>query len=74
MTNLSKDEKLQIINARAKGLEYKKYGLEVDLLVENAKASPNPESVSNISDAISEIDDQLSALNVELAAVNNLTE
>lgn len=74
MTNLSKDEKLQIINSRARGLEYKKYGLEVDLLIENAKTSPSAEAVANINSAMSEIEGQLSALNLELADVNSLTE
>jgi hypothetical protein len=74
MTTLSKSEKVQIIESRARGLEYKKFGLEIDLLVENAKTSPDSESVSVIEDAISECSNQLSVLNSELAEVNALAE
>ncbi len=71
---LSKSEKVQIIESRLRGLEYKKFGLEIDLLVENAKTTPDSESVSNIEDAIQEVSGQLSVLNSELADVNALTE
>lgn len=74
MTILSKSDKVQIIESRLKGLEYKKFGLEIDLLVENAKSAPDSESVSNIEDAIQEISGQLSVLNSELADVNALAE
>jgi hypothetical protein len=74
MTMLSKSEKVQIIESRLRGLEYKKFGLEIDLLVENAKTTPDSESVSNIEDAIQEVSGQLSVLNSELADVNALTE
>lgn len=74
MTTLSKNEKVQIIESRLRGLEYKKFGLEIDLLVENAKTAPDSESVSNIEDAIQEVSGQLSVLNSELADVNALAE
>jgi hypothetical protein len=74
MTTLSKAEKLQIIESRSRGIEYKKFGLEIDLVVENAKTSPDPEAVSVIEDAISECSNQLSVLNSELAEVNAIEE
>jgi uncharacterized membrane protein YcaP (DUF421 family) len=74
MTTLSKSDKVQIIESRLRGLEYKKFGLEIDLLVENAKTAPDAESVSNIEDAIEEVSGQLSVLNSELADVNALAE
>jgi hypothetical protein len=74
MTTLSKSDKAQIIEARLRGLEYKKFGLEIDLLVENSKTTPDSESVSNLEDAIQEISGQLSVLNSELADVNALAE
>ena len=74
MTTLSKSDKVQIIESRARGLEYKKFGLEVDLLVENAKNTPDSESVSNIENAIQEVSGQLSVLNAELTEVNALAE
>lgn len=74
MTTLSKTDKIQIIESRLRGLDYKKYGLEVDLLMENAKSAPDSDAVSNIEDAISEVNNQLSVLNSELSTVNELTE
>ena len=74
MTILSKNEKVQIIQSRLRGLEYSKFGLEIDLLVENAKTTPDSESVSNIESAIEEVSGQLSVLNSELAVVNALAE
>lgn len=74
MTTLSKSDKVQIIESRARGLEYKKFGLQIDLLVENAKNTPDSESVSNIEDAIQELSGQLSVLNSELTEVNALSE
>lgn len=74
MTTLSKSDKIQIIESRLRGLDYKKFGLEIDLLVENAKTTPDSESVSNLEDAIQEISGQLSVLNSELADVNALAE
>jgi hypothetical protein len=74
MTTLSKNDKIQIVESRVRGLEYKKFGLEMDLLMENAKNTPEPESVSKIEEAIAEINNQLSVLNSELSTVNELTE
>lgn len=74
MTTLSKNDKIQIIESRSRGLEYKKFGLEIDLLVENAKTTPDAAAVLIIEDAIEEVSGQLSALNSELAVVNALTE
>jgi hypothetical protein len=74
MTTLSKNDKVQIIESRARGLEYKKFGLEMDLLVENAKTTPDSEAVINIESAIEEVSGQLSVLNSELAEVNALAE
>jgi hypothetical protein len=74
MTTLSKSDKVQIIESRARGLEYKKFGLEMDLLVENAKSAPDVEAVSTIETAITEVSNQLSVLNAELAVVNALAE
>lgn len=74
MSTLSKEEKVQLINSRLNGLEFKKYSLQLDLIVENAKGSPDSNAVSVVEDAISELNTQISALNSELTAVNSLSE
>lgn len=74
MTVLGKADKIQLIESRSRQLEYRKYGLELDLIVENAKVSPDADSVQVIESTITEIDTQIAALNSELAVVNALVE
>ena len=74
MTVLGKDDKVQLIKSRLRQLEYRKYGLDLDLIVENAKATPDSNSVQVIEDSISEINTQIAALNSELTEVNLLPE
>ncbi|MFZ9740605.1 MAG: hypothetical protein ACO3DP_01300 [Candidatus Nanopelagicaceae bacterium] len=74
MTTLSKEEKTQLINSRLNGLEFRKYGLDLDLIVENAKVSPDQDAISVINNSISELETQISALNTELAVVNSVSE
>jgi len=74
MSTLSKEEKIQLINSRINGLEFRKYALDLDLIVENAKTTPDEDAISVINSGISELEAQMSALDTELAAVNALTE
>lgn len=74
MTTLTKADKLQLINSHKRSLEYSKYGLELDVLQENAKSSPNQEEVSRLETLIEETDNQLAALEAELATVNTIVE
>jgi len=67
MTTLSNEEKLQVINSRIKSLNYNKYNLEIDLIVENAKASPVAEAVSSLNESISGVNLQIAALTTEAA-------
>jgi hypothetical protein len=74
MTTLTKQDKLQLINSHKRGIEYSKYGLELDLIQENAKSTPSQEEISRLTDLVEDADNQLEALNQELAEVNLLTE
>ena len=74
MTVLTKSDKLQIIESRVRSLEYKKYSLEIDVIVENDKSAPDQNAIGVINTSIAEIEDQVLALNSELTAVNLLTE
>ena len=71
---LSKDEKLQIINNHIKSLLYTKYNLEIDVMQENAKSAPVASSITAFENQIEDIEGQITALNTELTAVNALTE
>lgn len=74
MTTLTKSDKLQLINSHKRSLEYSKYGLELDLIQENAKSAINQEEVSRIENLIEEADNQIAALNTELDIVNAIVE
>jgi len=74
MTTLAKADKLTLLNSKIRSINYSKYGLELDLLQENAKSSPNQEEIPRLEDIIEDSDRQLAALNEELAEVNALTE
>ena len=74
MTTLTKADKLQLINSHKRSLEYSKYGLELDIIQENAKTTTNQEEINRLTDLIEDADNQLTALNAELAIVNALTE
>jgi flagellar biosynthesis/type III secretory pathway protein FliH len=65
--SLTNEEKAQIINSHIKSLAFNKYNLEVDLIAENAKASPNSVVITTTNTAIDEIEDQIAALQSELA-------
>jgi hypothetical protein len=74
MTTLSKADKLTLLNSKIRSVNYSKYGLELDLIQENAKSSPNQEEISRLEDIVEDSDRQLAALNEELAEVQALTE
>ena len=67
---LSKEEKIQIINSHQRNLAYSKYNLEIDVLQENAKTSPSAVTVTSLQAQITEVTSQLSALDEELAVVS----
>lgn len=71
MTTLTKSDKIALIDARMRNLEYRKYGLDLDAIVENAKLSPDQDALAVISGAIDELNIQIAALNAELTAVNS---
>lgn len=74
MTVLTKADKLQLITSHKRSLEYSKYGLELDLIQENAKTSPNQEEISRLEALVVESENQIAALDTELAAVNAIEE
>jgi hypothetical protein len=67
MTTLSNEEKLTIVNSKIKNLSYNKFSLGVDKISENAKASPDADTVSRLNSLISETDRQIAALTTEAA-------
>jgi len=66
---LTNEEKTSIVNSHLKNLVYNKYNLTISVIEENAKISPNSETLSSLNSQISEIDDQMAALQAELASL-----
>jgi hypothetical protein len=72
--NLPKELKTEIINNHVKDLKYRRYSIELDVLLENAKTSPSSDVLLSLQASVDEIDGQLAALDSELAAVGALEE
>jgi F0F1-type ATP synthase delta subunit len=74
MASLTKEDKIQIISTHLRNVEYRKYGVELDIMVEQAKATPVAEALAKYQEYLDEANNQIEVLNTELAAVNALTE
>lgn len=74
MTILTKTDKIQLIDSRVRSVEYKRYSLGLDLIVENAKFTTDQNAIDVIENAIDESGNQITALELELVEVNKLTE
>lgn len=67
MTTLSNEEKLTIVNSKLKNLNYNKFSLGIDKVSENAKTSPDEDTISRLNSLITETDKQIAALTTEAA-------
>jgi hypothetical protein len=59
---LSDDEKAQIETAAKRNLEYQMYALEVEVVAENARTTPDAKRLSDLADQIAEKQDQIAAI------------
>ena len=66
---LSKEERTQIINSHKKNLAMNKYNLEISVIVENSRQTPDPTNIANLNEQASGIDLQIAALDEELANI-----
>lgn len=60
--HLTNDEKNAIAQATVRGLEYQMYQLEMELVAENARTTPDSVRVQALTDAIAEKQDQIAAV------------
>ena len=65
-TLLSNEEKAGIINQHLKNLHYNKYNLEISVVEENAKATPETAALANFNTQIADFDSRIEALDAEL--------
>ena len=68
-TQLTNEEKISIINSHLKNLEYNKFNIEMSIVEENAKSTPDSSNLSSLNSQASEIDVQIAALNAESATL-----
>ena len=73
-TQLTKEDKVSIINSHIRTLTFNKYNLEIDILQENAKSTPSESAIANFEEQKTEVLGQITALQAELTKVNALTE
>ena len=66
---LSKEERTQIINSHKKNLAMNKYNLEISVIVENSRQTPDPTNIANLNEQASGIDLQIAALDEELTNI-----
>lgn len=65
-TLLTNDEKSSIINQHLKNLEYSKFNLEVSLIEENAKSTPETDAIAALNSQIDDVEARIAALTAEL--------
>ena len=66
---ITKEEKLQLINAHLRSLNSRDYSLQLDSLTENAIQNPSPSTLQNIQKQRDDIALQIAAISVEKTAV-----
>lgn len=68
-TQLTNEEKIGIINSHLKNLEYNKFNIDMSIVEENAKSTPDSSTLSSLNSQLSEINVQIAALEAESAAL-----
>jgi hypothetical protein len=66
-TLLSNEEKTTIVNQHLRNLQYSQFNLEMSLVEENAKTSPEPETIASLNSQLADIASRATALESELA-------
>jgi hypothetical protein len=61
-TALTNDEKAAIAQGEVRNLEYQMYAVEVKLIAENAKSTPDADLVAELNTSIAEKQSQIAAV------------
>jgi len=65
-TLLSNEEKAGIINQHLKNLHYNKFNIEISIVEETAKATPEAEVLTSLNTQLADFDSRIEALEAEL--------
>jgi hypothetical protein len=63
---LSNEEKAGIINQHLKNLHYNKFNIEISIVEETAKTTPEAEVLANLNTQLADFDSRIEALEAEL--------
>jgi hypothetical protein len=66
---LTNSDKIVIVEQKIKNLSYQKYGIELDLQLENAVSSPDEENLASINARLADTNAKLDVLNTEKASL-----
>ena len=66
MTILTNEEKSDIINQHLRNLHYNKFNIEISIVEENAKATPETAAVANLTAQVADFAARITALEEEL--------
>ncbi len=66
---LTNSDKIVIVEQKIKNLAYQKYGIELDLQLENAVSSPDEENLASINARLADTNAKLDVLNTEKASL-----
>ena len=66
---LTKEEKIGVIQSHMKNVQYSKYNAQITLVEEGALETPNAENVTAANEVITKADAQLAALQAEIDAL-----
>jgi hypothetical protein len=69
MTTLTNQEKINVINAHMTNIAINQYNLQLSLIEENAKTTPDQTAVTKLNSQIADYDKQSAALAVELSTI-----
>ena len=71
MTNiLSKEERTSIVNSHKRNLAMNQYNIQLSIIEEQAKTSPDSSTISDLNAQKNGIDRQLAALDTELESIS----
>jgi hypothetical protein len=65
-TLLSNEEKASIINQHLKNLHYNKFNIEISIVEETAKATPEAAAITNLNTQVADFNSRITALEAEL--------
>jgi CII-binding regulator of phage lambda lysogenization HflD len=71
MANLDPQDQLTILNSHLKNLNFNAYNLQISLLEENAKTTPDANAIASINAQLADIAKQVAAIEEQVTTVTS---